>query len=156
VNGDGPASSASDLLATYIYDRLLGRDSLAAVYDRQLADHKARVTEGEKRVAGTLAQRAARLAPLKHPLEAFAGTYQHPSLGTMTWRVVAGGLEVRMGVATSRAEVYDAAKDQLRVDLFDGGMVAGFEFPAGGPGPTTASAPAAAVTMNGERFARRE
>ena len=148
VNGDGPASPASDLLATYIYDRLLGRDSIAAVYDRQLADHKARVVEGEQRVASTLAQRAARLAPLSHPLEAFAGTYENPKFGTMTWRVVAGGLEVRMGVATSRAEVYDAAKDQLRVELFDGGTVAGFEFPAGG-------GPATAVTLIGERFARR-
>lgn len=149
VNGDGPAPPASDLLATYIYDRLLGRDSLAAVYDRQLADLKARVLEAEKRIASTLAQRATRLAPLSRPLDAFAGTFESPKSGTMTWRVVAGGLEVRMGVATSRAEVYDAAKDQLRVELFGSGTVAGFEFPAGG-------GPAAAVTMNGERFERRD
>jgi CubicO group peptidase (beta-lactamase class C family) len=147
VNGDGPASAAADILATYIYDRLLGRADLAAEYDRQLSGLAARVVEGEQGIARHLAERAARMAPLTHPLEGFAGTYEHPKLGVMTWRVVAGGLEVRMGVAASRAEVFDATKDQLRVELVGGGSVATFDFPAGG-------GPAAAVTMNGERFPR--
>lgn len=149
VNGDGPASAAAGLLATYTYDRLLGREGREAEYDRQLAELKARVVEGEQGIAKHLAERAARLAPLSHPLAGFAGTYENPKLGTMTWRVVAGGLEVRMGVATSRAEVYSAEKNQLRVELFGSGGVAAFDFPASG-------GRAAAVTMDGERFERRD
>lgn len=147
VNGDGPASPAADLMALFIHDRLIGRENLTVDYDRQLEALKARVPEWEKRETAQLAERAARLAPLGHPLEAFAGRYENPEFGTMTWRAVAGGLEVRMGVAASRAEVYDAAKDQLRVELFGSGSVASFEFPAGG-------GPAAAVTLNGQRFER--
>jgi len=51
----------------------------------------------------------------------------------MEWRVVAIGLEVRIGVARSRAEVFDASEDMLRVELA-GGNVLDFEFPPdGGP-----------------------
>ncbi|HJS48167.1 MAG TPA: serine hydrolase domain-containing protein [Gemmatimonadales bacterium] len=149
VNGDGPASGAAGILATYVYDRLLGGADQEAEYGRQLSELKARVAEGEQGIVRHLAERAARLAPLTHPLADFAGRFESPKLGTMTWREVAGGLEVRMGVAESRAEVFDASKDQLRVELLGGGSVASFEFPAGG-------GPAAAVTMNGERFERRE
>jgi CubicO group peptidase (beta-lactamase class C family) len=149
VNGDGSASPAADLMATYVYDRLLGRADLVPEYDRRLADLEARAVEGRKEVAGQLAEHAARMAPLSRPLGAYAGTYENAKFGAMTWRVVAGGLEVRMGVAASRAEVYNASQDKLRVELLGGGSVAAFEFPAGG-------GPATAVTMNGERFVRVE
>ncbi len=147
VNGSGPASAAADLMATYIYDRLLGRVDLAPEYDRRLADLDTRTAERTKAAADHLAERAARMAPLPHALDGYAGSYQNPKFGEMTWRVVADGLEVKMGVAASRAEVFDAAKDQLRVELFGGGSVASFEFPAGG-------GPATAVTIHGERFER--
>jgi len=65
----------------------------------------------------------------------------------MTLRVVAVGLEVKMRVAFARAEVYNAAKEELRVGLFGGGSVATFEFLAG-------DGPATAVTMNGVRLER--
>ncbi|MGH6693152.1 MAG: serine hydrolase, partial [Gammaproteobacteria bacterium] len=149
VNGEGPASAAVDLLATYVYDRLLGRPDFAAFYDSLLADFQRRLSDGEKEVARTLAQRAARLQPLPHPLAGYAGTYENPKYGRMTWRVVADGLGVRMGVAVSRAEVYDAAKDELRVELLGGGSVAGFEFPAAG-------GPATAVMLGGQRYERTE
>ena len=149
VNGDGPASAAAGILATYVYDRLLGRVDREAEYGRQLSELRARVVEGEEGIVRHLAERAARLAPLTHPLADFAGIYENPKFGTMTWREVAGGLEVRMGVAASRAEVYDASKDQLRVELTGSGTIVAFEFPAAG-------GPAAAVTMHGERFERRE
>jgi CubicO group peptidase (beta-lactamase class C family) len=148
LNGSGPASPAADLLATYIYDRLLGRADLASEYDRRLADLKTRAEEGKRAVAEELAKRAARMAPLTRPLDAYAGTYEGAKFGTMIWRVVANGLEVRMGVAASRAEVFNAANNELRVDLFgERSVVVAFEFPAG-------DGPALAVTMYGERFER--
>jgi hypothetical protein len=149
VNGSGPASPAADLVATYVYDRMLGRDSLEAVYDRRLEELEQRASEAETRRAEQLAQRAARKTPLSHPLADWAGSYRNGKFGTVEWRVVAGGLEARMGVARSRAEVFDAAADQLRVELFGGGSVVAFEFPPGG-------GPATAVTLFGTRFERVE
>jgi hypothetical protein len=147
VNADGPASPAADLIASYVYDRLLGRADLDAQYERRLHDLELEAAEGEREIADHLAERAGRLAPLAHPLAAYAGTYASPRFGTLTWRVVADGLEVHMGVASSRAEVFDAAADELRVTLTGGGTVARFEFPEGG-------GHAAAVVIVGERFER--
>ena len=146
VNGGEIASPAADLVATYVYDRLLGRDDLEAEYDRRLAELRSDAEEYEKKAAEHLAERAARLALLSRPLADFAGTYANPEMGTMVWQVVADGLEARIGVAGSRAEVYDAAKDQLRIEI-GGGVVAAFEFPEGG-------GPATAITIQGERFER--
>ena len=52
-----------------------------------------------------------------------------------------------MGVARSRAEVFNAEKDELRVELTGGGSVAAFEFPAAGRQAT-------ALVIEGERFVR--
>jgi CubicO group peptidase (beta-lactamase class C family) len=149
VNGGGPASPASDLMATYIYDRVLGRADLAAEYDRRFTELESRAAEYKKAAADELAKRAARNAPLPHPLGTYAGRYENAKRGAMTWRMVGDGLEVRMGVASSRAEVYEAAKNQFRVELLGGGSVATFEFLADGGAAT-------GLTMNGERFDRIE
>lgn len=149
VNGDGPASAASDLLATHIYDRLLGRPDSEVRFTARLDSMVRSAEEARRGIARHLAERAARLTPLPHPLEAFAGTYESPLLGRMTWQVVAGGLEMRLGLVESRAEVFDAAANQLRIEVGGSGMVAGFEFPEGG-------GPARAVTVAGTRFDRVE
>lgn len=134
VNGGGPASAASDLVATYIYDRLLGKADLETRYAARLDSLAERGAERRAGLADHLRERAARMAPLSHPLEDYAGTYENPLLGRMVWRVVAGGLEMRQGVVESRAEVYDAASDQLRVEVAGSGTVAEFAFPEdGGP-----------------------
>jgi CubicO group peptidase (beta-lactamase class C family) len=147
ANADGPASPAVDLLATFVYDRLLGRPDLEPAY-RERLDRLVREAETwEREEAASLAKRRARLAPLPHPLGDYAGTYEDPKLGRMVWQVVAAGLEVRMGIARSRAEVYDAAKNLLRVEITGGGAVAGFEFPGGG-------GPASTVSFQGARFVR--
>ncbi|MGH7570672.1 MAG: serine hydrolase [Gemmatimonadota bacterium] len=132
VNGGGPASPAADLVATYIYDRLSGKPDVAATYESRLAELEAGVAQNLQQLADHRAEREARQVPLPHPLDAYAGTYEHPALGRMTWRVVDEHLEVSMGVARSVAEVYAAAEDQLRVELTGGGEVIGFTFPDGG------------------------
>ncbi|HUP20590.1 MAG TPA: serine hydrolase domain-containing protein [Gemmatimonadota bacterium] len=146
VNGGGPASPATDLVASYVYDRMLGRADLEAEYARRRAELEAEAEADGAELAAHLAERRARLAPLPHPLEAYAGDYESPRVGRIEWRVVAGGLEARMGVVQTRAEVFDAAANRLRIEI-GGGVVAEFEFPPGG-------GPAGAVTMAGERFER--
>jgi CubicO group peptidase (beta-lactamase class C family) len=153
VNGGGPASPATDLVATYVYERILARGApaaqaeLEAEYERRLGELEVRRAAAERDAAKAIEVRRTRQVPLASPLEAYAGTYESPRLGTMTWRVVGEALEVEMGVARSRAEVFDAAKDELRVELTGGGSVVAFEFPAGG-------GPAAALEIEGERFER--
>lgn len=146
VNGNGPASPATDLVASYVYDRMLGRTGLEAEYARRRAALEAEAESDARQLAEHLAERRARLAPLPHPLEAYAGDYENPRLGRIEWRVVAGGLEARMGVLQTRAEVFDAAANRLRIEI-GGGMVAGFDFPPGG-------GPAQSLTVAGERFER--
>ncbi len=133
LNGGGPTALAADLLATYVYDRLLGKAGLEDTYAARMDSMHARLSEARRGLAAHLAERKARLGPLSHPLEHYAGVYENPRFGRMEWRVVANGLEVRMGVARSRAEVFDASQDILRAEL-TGGSVLDFEFPPdGGP-----------------------
>ncbi|MGH7477460.1 MAG: serine hydrolase domain-containing protein [Longimicrobiales bacterium] len=146
VNAGGTASAAADLLATYIYDRLLGKPETTQRFATRADELAARAVQQRRELAAHLEERRLRLAPLNQPLEAYAGVYESPLLGRLEWRVVAGGLEARIGVMRSRAEVYDAARDMLRID-FAGGEVASFSFdPHGGP--------ARAVTLAGEEFVR--
>ena len=65
----------------------------------------------------------------------------------MRWQAVAGGLEVSMGVAHSRAEIYDAEKNALRVTLTGSGSVTVFHFDEGGEA-------ASRVEWNGVPFER--
>jgi len=132
VNGDGPASPAVDLMATYIYDRVRAKPDVATVYEARVGELEERAAQGSEQLSDHLAERAARQMPLPHPLEAYAGAYEHPALGRMEWRVAGDGLEVSMGIAESEAEVYAAAEDQLRVELTGGGEVVDFTFPEGG------------------------
>ena len=133
VNGGGPSSSAADLMATYVYDRLRGKAGLEDAYAARIDSLRERMNTSRRGLAAHLTERKARLGPLAHPLEHYAGVYESARLGRMEWRVVASGLEVRMGVVRSRAEVFDASEDMLRVEIA-GGNVLDFEFPPdGGP-----------------------
>ena len=147
VNGEGPSSAAADLIATYAYDRLLGKGGIEERFAARLDSLRGGATRQAQAAAADLERRRSRLAPLRHPLHHYAGRYVSERLGTMEWSVVAGGLELQMGVVSSRAEVFDAAKDQLRVEVGGGGQVAAFEFAEDGE-------PARSVTIAGERFAR--
>lgn len=147
VNGDGPASAAADLLATYAYDRLRAEEGLDERYAARLDTLVSQVLRYREGMAAHLAERRARLAPLPFPLEHYAGSYESPVAGTMEWRVVAGGLEVWMGVLHSRAEVFDAAANQLRIEVGGSGETVTFGFPAAGE-------PAGTVEMDGFTFRR--
>jgi len=136
VNGEPLASSAADLVATYAYDRVLGKPGLEQRYAARLGELKAKREGYEKHLGEESARRAARQKPLPHPLVDYAGVYENPRYGRMEWRVVADGLEVRAGAASCRAEAFDASKNQLRVELRGDGEVATFEF-ADPRGPAT-------------------
>ena len=127
VNG-GLGSPLADLVATYIYERLLEKPGAESRHREKLARLKDRAQETRERVVEGRAERAARQQPLPHPPIAYAGVYENRTLGRMEWRVVDGKLFVRMGVMGSEAEVYDADSNQLRVELRGRGEVVSFHF----------------------------
>jgi CubicO group peptidase (beta-lactamase class C family) len=147
VNGSDPASVAADVMATYIYDRLSGRPNLDAAYKPSVMDLRARADALRSNLTKDMAERRARRAPLPRPLQDYAGVYENARLGGMELRVVGGGLESRMGVAFSPAEVFDARQNQLRVSLTGDGEVVEFAFPPGGGS-------ARALQYRGETFER--
>ncbi|HWC65325.1 MAG TPA: serine hydrolase, partial [Thermoanaerobaculia bacterium] len=132
VNGEPISAAGADLVATYAYDRLLGKADLEKTYAARLGALEAKRDKYRMHLVEDGAKRAARQKPLPHPLADYAGVYENPRWGRMEWRVVADGLEVRAGAATCRAEVFDAAKDQLRVELRGDGEIVEFRFPKSG------------------------
>lgn len=147
VNGSGLASTAADVMATYIYDRLRLRTDLDAWYKLRLADLRALADATRSNLAKDLADRRARMTPLPRPLQDYAGVYENARLGTMEWRVAGQGLASRMGVAESAGEVFDARQHQVRVKIIGDWEVAAFGFPPGG-------GPARTLRYRGETFAR--
>ena len=147
VNGGGPAATAADVMATFIYDRLSGRPQVDAAHKLAMADLRARAEALKTIRANDIAQRAARKAPLPRARQDYAGVYENGRYGRMEWRVVGEELESSMGVASSLAEVFDAKQHQLRVDLIGAAEVVEFAFPPGG-------GPARALQYRGETFER--
>lgn len=128
LSNGASGGQVAELVAHFIYDRLLGRDDLQSHYDTRFDELTAIDKDRARHLEQHLAERAERLAPLPHDLDAYAGTYRHEGFGTMRWRVVAGGLEVSMGVLHSRAEVFDASINALRVTPTGSGSVVVFHF----------------------------
>jgi CubicO group peptidase (beta-lactamase class C family) len=147
ANGDGVASPATDLLATYIYDRLAGREDLEAVYAQRLSELAAQRDAALQAMAAERVTRADRLRPLSRAFEDFAGVYENEALGRIVFRPLAQGLEFRFGVARGRVEVFDAERNALRIEIGGSGMVVEFRF-----GP--ASLPARSLMLQGAEFAR--
>ena len=73
----------------------------------------------------------------------------NPLLGTLVLRLAEdGALEARLGVARSKVEVFDASKNQLRVELLGRGSVLTVGF---SPGEEAADE----VAMLGQSFRRK-
>jgi CubicO group peptidase (beta-lactamase class C family) len=134
LSNDGLAGSPlTDIIATYIYDRILAKPDLATKYDKLLEQLSQQVPDA---LARDRATRAARPQVTPLPLSAYAGTYDSEALGRMEWTFVDGHLKVKMGIAEGDVEVYDGTRYQLRVDLSGGGTVVTFVVPEGAQQPS--------------------
>ena len=128
VNDGMLGSFLPDAVANAIYDRLLAKPDLETKAAARLEELARMATMGRDRLRQELDKRAARQRPLPHPLADHVGVYDNEELGRMEWRLAASGLIVRIGLAESDAEVYDADEEKLRVELAGGGQVVQFEF----------------------------
>jgi hypothetical protein len=81
------------------------------------------ITRIRGQIKTDLERRAARPQTLQYPLDAYTGTYVNPVIGHLRIEAVNGKLEARLGAAWSPIETFDAAKNQLRIELFGNGEV---------------------------------
>jgi CubicO group peptidase (beta-lactamase class C family) len=110
----------AELIAQYAYDSFLRKPDFNEKWAQRLATLPKSVKDARQKTAEDLARRKARPQTLTHPLEAYAGVYESEEGGRMVWQVSNSRLSVTLGVLQSETEVYDAAKDMLRVELTPG------------------------------------
>ena len=131
TGGDGPA--ATDVLAQYAYDLEAGRpDARSAAYariDSLIAQRSATL----RRIAEGDSVRRARQLAMDRPFADFAGAYHNPSLGTITFTRDGSALAFRWGAVYGPAEIFDAGKKQLRIEVAGTGTVVSFDFAEPGP-----------------------
>jgi CubicO group peptidase (beta-lactamase class C family) len=147
VMSTGGLSTLTDVVAAFAYDLEAGRPNARERAEERLSELRANFSRLLANTARQDSIRAARqLQPLGRPLRDFTGTFQEPSFGTITFTERNGHLEYRWGAVYGPAEIYDATKDQLRIEIAGSGEVVTFTFT--GPGS------ARAVELQGVTFAR--
>lgn len=132
-----------ELTASSIYDAIR---SGKAIDSATMSEIRSQLARTRTRMAEDFARRAARPQTLPHPLEAYAGTYVSPLYGQLVLSLANGKVEANMGAAWSAVEVYDASKNQLRLELFGNGEVATV---------TMAGGRASSIAMSGIEFSRK-
>ena len=133
MSSGGP-SVVTDVIAALVYDLEAGRPDARERAETRMADLRKRLADSRKALVTQDSVRAARQhQPLGRPLSDFAGAYEEPSFGTITFTLNNGRLEYRWGALYGPAEIYDAAKRQLRFEIAGSGNVATFAFDGDGP-----------------------
>jgi CubicO group peptidase (beta-lactamase class C family) len=132
VNGPG-AGGATDVIAALAYDLEAGRPRARATATERLDSIVRRIPAARQRLAASDSVRRSRQQPLSHPIADYAGSYRDDAFGTITISVRGNRLRFRWGVLEGPVEVYDAGKNQLRIEVAGSGQVIGFNFGATGP-----------------------
>lgn len=142
VNEDLVAGEMADVVANYVYDRLLGRSDLPEAAEKDIATLIAARDQRREVLARMKSERSARPWLLSRPVGDLVGDYESPELGTLHVREAAAGLEFNLGVLKAIAEPSTEA-DTVRVEFvpFQGRTI-----DVGEPGY---------LTFDGVRFTRR-
>jgi hypothetical protein len=109
-----------DVVMAYAYALLTGNKAAIARVEQNISLMPARAAENRKAVAADRARRASRPQTTALPLSAFVGRYANDAFGTLDVTLRDGRIHVRNGVLESVAEVFDGAKNALRVELTPG------------------------------------
>src|SRR6185503_8349860 len=127
VNGPG-ASAATDIVAALVYDLEAGRPNARVTAEERLNDLIARLPAARERQAASDSARRVRQRPLRRPVADFAGSYFNEAFGTLAFVVKGKTLQYRWGVLEGSTEVFDAEKDQLRIEIAGSGNIVSFRF----------------------------
>jgi CubicO group peptidase (beta-lactamase class C family) len=143
----GGISALTDIIAAFAYDLEAGRPDARERAAARMTELRTRFAAGRASVARQDSVRAERQRqPLGRPLADFAGSYEEPSYGRITLTMTDTGLVYRWGALSGPAEVFDAAKAQLRIEIASSGNVVAFTF--------ANSAPARSLEWQGVTFVR--
>jgi CubicO group peptidase (beta-lactamase class C family) len=143
----GGSGQAADICATLAYDLEAGRPDARARAEQRFADLEGRRATALRRIAGSDSARAARQRePLGRPLADFTGGFSQPDYGEIRFVLEGDQLRWRWGVLSGPAEIYDAAKRQMRIEIAGSGTVVTFDLPDQGP--------ARAIEVEGVRYLR--
>ncbi len=124
----GP-SIVTDIIAAFAYDLDAGHPDARGRAAQRVDELRRARANAVRGVAAQDSTRAARQrVPLAHPIAAFAGTYREPAYGAITFRVQRGRLEYRWGALHGPVEVFDATKNQMRLEIAGSGDVVTFGF----------------------------
>jgi len=146
VNGPG-ASAATDIVAALVYDLEAGRPNARATAEERLNDLIARLPAARERQVASDSVRRVRQRPLRRPIADFAGSYFNEAFGTLAFVVKDRALQYEWGVLEGPTEVFDAEKDQLRIEIAGSGNIVSFRFD--GPGASKS------IDLSGTTFVRR-
>ncbi len=143
----GVGGNLTDVVAALAYDLEAGRPDARERAEQRLAEMRAQLAQGLRSIASQDSVRAARQRqPLGRSLADFAGSYNEPSFGTVSFTLRNDRLEYRWGALHGPVEVFDAAKAQLRIEIAGSGNVVSFAFPESGP--------ARSIELQGTTFTR--
>ena len=140
------ASGATDIVAALAYDLEAGRPNARATANTRLDGLIAGLPALRQRIAAGDSARRARQRPLRRPIADFAGSYSNEAFGTVVFSVAGGALRFRWGVLEGPAEVYDADRDELRIEIAGSGTTVAFRFDGAGG--------ARSIVVNGVTFTR--
>jgi hypothetical protein len=147
VMSTGGPSILTDVIAAYAYDLEAGRAYALDSANARLAELKKRVDgAGRARATQDSIRTARQSHPLNHPVASFAGTYEAPGYGRIVFAEHGGKLDYRWGALYGPVEIYDASKDQMRIEIVGSGNVVSFDFPGTGP--------ARSLSLQGVKFNR--
>lgn len=149
VETNGEAGGAmTDIIAALVYDLEAGRADARERAERRFEEYRARFAAGLRSIAAGDSTRAARQRqPLPRGWAAYAGTFEHPGHGTVSFTLAGDGLRFEWGAVHGPVEIFDAAQDAMRIEVAGGGTVVRFAFGADGR--------AERVVINGVEFGRR-
>jgi len=143
---NGGVASAADLVAAFVYDLEAAKPNARALAEQRFQELGNRLAALKQGIVASDSQRAARQRPMDRSLADFTGTYRSEPMGEIRFELRNGQLEYRWGAVYGPAEIFDAARHILRIEVAGAGQTVEFQF--SGPGPATA------LVSNNRRFER--
>ncbi|HTH51020.1 MAG TPA: serine hydrolase domain-containing protein [Pyrinomonadaceae bacterium] len=120
VNTSGIGRTVMQMIASYVYDSLLGVENVEADYAKRLNDIAAEYSTRKGQAITAAGERAKRTWQLSKPFRDYAGRYTNELFGTIEITALENALAVRWGNMNCVATPF-TQKETIRVELEPGG-----------------------------------
>lgn len=144
---NGGVSAVTDVIAALAYDLEAGRPDAMTRAEQRMHDLRNRQATSRRNVAAQDSVRATRQQqPLGRPLRDYAGVFADSLYGRIVFTEREGQLQYRWGALYGPVEIFDAARQQMRLEIAGSGAVVTYVFVGDGP--------ATQVTLQGATLRR--